>query len=448
MPAANALQIADFPRSLPSLRSGAGGGRGGLLTWRSVTTPRGPFARGGEFSCTRFTIPMAFLVAIGVIGGCNNHALKPPASGPPEVIVNRAIEQVITDYEDFTGRLEAFKRVDIQARVTGFLDKVNFKEGSVVAKGSVLFEIDPSTYQADLDKADAAVVQAQARFKRLEGDLLRAQDLLRVRSISKEEFEKIVGDHAEARAAVGVAKASRATAQLFLNYTKVISPIDGIVGRTFIDQGNLVKADSTILSTVVTKDPIYAYFDVDERTVITLRRLVEEGTIKATDESKVTVSMALADEDNFPHKGIVDFEDNIIDPNTGTRRLRGVFANPKGFFSPGMFVRIRFQVGLPHLATLVPEQGVGTDQGQKFVYVVNDDNVVEYRKVKTGALLKGLRVIEKATKPGEGVKPGEQIVVSGLQRVRSQAKVDPILQAIPDAKAHESPKAILKDPTP
>lgn len=380
------------------------------------------------------------------IGGCNHQAIKPPPPGVSEVIVNLAVEREVTDFEDFTGRLEAFKKIDIQSRVTGFLEKVNFKEGGKVKKKAVLFEIDPRPYQADLDKAEATVVQAQAKFKRLEGDLVRAQDLFRTKTISREDYEKIVGDHAEAQAAIGVARASRATAQLFLSYTQVVCPIDGVVSRTYMDPGNLIKADSTILTTVVTQDPIYAYFDVDERTHLTLQRLVEDGKIQATDQSKVAVHMALADEDTFPHEGFVDFQDNVIDPNTGTKRLRGVFKNTKGFFAPGMFVRIRFQVGLKHPATLVNEQGVGTDLGQKYVYVVDDANIVHYRKVKTGALVHGLRVIEKAAKAGEGVKPGERIVVSGLQRVRPEARVQPKLEEIPPAQAHENPKAIVKDP--
>jgi multidrug efflux system membrane fusion protein len=382
---------------------------------------------------------LGLLILVGLMSGCHNNPVKPPPPKPAEVLVSPAVEKEFVDYEDFTGRLEAFKKVDIQSRVTGFLSKVNFREGSKVSKDAVLFEIDPRPYKADLDKAEASIVQAQARLTRLEGDLTRAQELFRRQSLGKEEFEKVRGDHAEALAAQKVAEAGRTSAKLFYDYTKVTSPIDGVVGRALVDEGNLVKADGTILTTVVTQDPIYAYFDVDERTLLRLRRLVRDGKIQATGASTLPVRMGLADEDDFPQAGTIDFEDNAVDPNTGTLRLRGVFKNQQGFLAPGMFVRIRFQVGLPRTGTLVPEQGVGTDQGQKFVYVVGDKNKVEYRKVKTGALVKEERVIE------EGIKPGERIIVSGLQRVRPNAEVVPKLVGGPPevAKAHEPPKAIM-----
>jgi RND family efflux transporter MFP subunit len=389
-----------------------------------------------RFTCARRALLV--LLAILGVGGCQQGPAKPPPPGPAEVLVSPAVEKEFVDFEEFTGRLEAFKKVDIQARVTGFLDKVNFREGSRVKKDAVLAEIDPRPYKADFDKAEASIVQAQAKLTRLEGDLNRAADLFRGKNIGKEEFEKVHGDHAEAVAALKVAEAGRVSAKLFLDYTKVISPIDGIAGRLMIDEGNLVKADGTVLTTVVTQDPIYAYFDVDERTLLRLRRLVRDGKIPAASASKFPVRMGLADEDDFPHTGTVDFEDNVVDPSTGTLRLRGVFKNGEGFLAPGMFVRVRFQVGLPRRGTLVLEQGVGTDQGQKFVYVVSDQNKVEYRKVKAGPLLKEERVIE------EGVKPGERIIVSGLQRVRPSAEVHPkLLEAAPKGKAHET-KALVK----
>jgi len=377
-------------------------------------------------------------VLLLTVAGCGAAPTKQPPPKPTEVIVSAAISKDFVDYEDFTGRLEAFKKVDIQARATGYLEKINFKEGSRVRKHDVLFEIDPRLYEADLAKADAAFVQSQARVKRLEADLVRAQELVQTRAISREEYEKVVGDHAEAAAALGVAKAGQTSAKLFLEHTKVLAPIDGVVGRAMVDEGNLVKADDTLLTTVVTQDPIYAYFDVDERTLLRLRRLVRDGKIATNSASTIPVRFGLADEDNFPHEGMIDFEDNVVDANTGTLRLRGVVKNSSGFLVPGMFVRVHFQVGLARAGTLVPEQGVGADQGQKFVYVVNDKNVVEYRKVKTGVLLQGMRVIE------EGLQPGERIVVSGLQRVRPSATVQPKLQDNPPAvNAREQANAVV-----
>lgn len=376
------------------------------------------------------SVTLAALTAAS--SGCQRNGSKGPPPKTPEVIVSAAFAKKIIDHEDFTGRLEAFKKVDIQSRVTGYLEKIHFKEGGFVKAGDILFEIDPRPYKADLDRAAAAVLQAKARLKRLEYDLARAQALWVSRSISKEDYDKVVGEQAEAVAGVQVAEAGVKVAKLFFDYTKVTSPISGLVSRTHLDEGNLVKADQSVLTTVVTQDPIYAYFDVDERTLLRVRRLIQEGKVISARESEVPVHMALADESEFKHEGTVDFVDNQVDAETGTLRLRGKFANPKGFLAPGMFVRIRVNVGLEHEAVLAAEQGVGVDQGQKFVYVVNDANEVEYRKVKTGALLKGgLRVIE------EGLNPGERVIVSGLQRVQPKAKVVPKMQPVPLVEAKE-----------
>lgn len=376
--------------------------------------------------------PAPAFAALVLLAGCQPTVAKKDAPKPPEVKVAAAKMQGVTDYEDFTGTLEASKKVDITSRVTGYLEEIHFKEGGQVKKGQVLFEIDPRPMKAEYDRSEAAVVQAQARLNRLTGDLRRAEDLLRSRSTSKEEFEKIAGDYEEAKAAVGVAAAARKSAELNLGYTKVISPISGRVGKQMIDEGNLVKADSTILAMVVAQDPIYAYFDVDERTFNHLQKLVVEGKLPSLGLSDVEVGMELAAEKDFPRQGKVDFEDNTVDPATGTKRLRAVFDNKNGLLAHGMFCRIRFQVGQPRQAVVVREEGVGADQGQKFVYLVTPDNKIEYRKVTTGPLLTEyspkLRVIES------GLAAGDRIVVEGLQRVRPKMAVDPKEAPLPDVK--------------
>jgi RND family efflux transporter MFP subunit len=207
-----------------------------------------------------------------------------------------------------------------------------------------------------------------------------------------------------------------------------------------LDEGNLIKADDTVLTMVVTQDPMYAYFDVDERTLLKLRRLGNDGGLAKSNAANVRVAMALADEDGFPHTGEIDFEDNNVDPATGTQRLRGVFANKNGLFAHGMFVRIHFQIGARRPAVVAPEEGIGTDQGQKFVYVVDAKNEIEYRKIKTGPLEKGWRVIE------DGLAAGERIVVSGIQRVRPMMKVEPREENVTPAKnARETPLNLPKD---
>jgi RND family efflux transporter MFP subunit len=357
-------------------------------------------------------------VALSAMVGCSREQAKAPALKPPEVLVTGVVEDDITDVEDFTGSLEAYRRVELQSRVTGYLMKRLFREGSFVKKDQLLFEIDDKLFQADLDKSQADVVKADARYRRLTNDLGRAQELLRSRSLSKEEYEKVAGDHEEAKAAVGVAEADCRNKKVMVEYTKIRSPIDGIISRTMLDEGNLVKADMTTLTTIVTQDPIYAYFDVDERTQHGLNRLIETSKIEAIG-SKTKIRFALADEENFPREGTMDFTDVTIDQGTGTKRYRAIVPNSNGLLEPGTFIRVRFQVGTPRRVLMIPEQGVGADQGQKFVYVVNDKNEVEYRKIATGRLDRGMRVVE------EGLKPGDRVIVSGLQRVRPMAKVDP-----------------------
>jgi RND family efflux transporter MFP subunit len=357
--------------------------------------------------------PVLMVVCCPAVIGCGSSQaqpglLQPP---PPEVLVSLPVTREVTDYVDFPGRIEAVNSVEVRARVTGYLEKVNFKEGEEVHQGDVLFEIDPRPYQADFDRAEANFVQAQAHLSRLETDYQRALELLPGRRISREEFDRIAGDRREGSAAVGVAKANRDLSNLNLSFTKVRAPLTGRISRRYIDPGNLVKADDTPLTTIVSLDPIYAYFDADERTTLRLQRLIRTQKIKWSPADGLPVQLGLADEEGFSKHGRINFADNRVDADTGTWRLRGIFANADHCLSPGLFVRMRAPVGEPYRATLVSEQALSTDQGQKFVYVVNDQNKVEYRRIKVGALHNGLRVIT------ENLAPSERVVVSGLQRV-------------------------------
>jgi RND family efflux transporter MFP subunit len=339
--------------------------------------------------------------------------------------VSQPVVKQITDFEDYTGRTEAVASVEVRARVTGYLDKVLFKEGTEVKQGDPLFEIDRRTYQADLKRMEANVRQAEAHLKRLQFDYKRAAPLLPNHAISQEDFDKIAGDRDEAEAAVKLAEASLDLARLNMGFATVIAPISGRISRQLIDAGNMVKADETVLTTIVTLDPIYAYFDVDERSVLKFRRLMEAGRVKSSRDSVAPVQMGLLDEQDekgnplFPHAGIITFVDNRVEPMTGTLRLRGRFDNPRYFLAPGLFARIRVPIGSPHSAILVSEQAFGSDQGQRFVYVVNDKNEIEYRRVKVGPLRDGLRAVE------QGLAENDRVVVSGLQRVRPGMKVEP-----------------------
>jgi RND family efflux transporter MFP subunit len=380
---------------------------------------------------------IGLLAAVGLTAlGCNHAPQQAATVKPAEVFVTQPVTKEVTEFEDFTGRTEAVDSIEIRARVTGYLDKVHFKEGAEVKQGDLLFEIDPRPYQAELDRAEANVVQAQAHLTRLDSDFERAKGLIKNQAIGKEEFDRISGDRAEAAAALGVAQASRALAKLNLDYTKITAPITGRISRRYIDPGNLVKADDTVLTSVVSQDPIYAYFDVDERTVLRLRRLIQEGKIRSARETEVPVLLGLADEEGFSRHGTINFADNRVDPNTGTLRVRAIFPNAERILSAGLFVRIRLPVGTPHPALLIPEQALGTDQGQKFLYVVTPANEVEYRKVKIGPMSDGLRVIE------DGLKAGERVIVNGLQRVRpgvTKVEAKPAPLTAPSTTAKKTP---------
>jgi RND family efflux transporter MFP subunit len=341
------------------------------------------------------------------------------------VLVGRPVVETITNYEDFLGHTEAMMTVEIRARVSGYLvkglrDGGANREGTEVKEGEVLFEIDPRTYEADKSKAEAALGQSQARVERLAKDFKRAQELLPTRSIAQGDYDQIAGDYKEAEAAVKTAQAALRLASLNLEFAKVRAPCDGRVSKQLIDPGNMVQTDQTPLTTIVKLDPIYAYFDIDERTLLQLRRLVRAGKLKSAREAKVKILLRLADEEGYPHEGTIDFADNRVDLMTGNLQLRGVFPNPERIISPGMFVRIRTPVGEPHRAILISEEALGSDQGQKFLYVVDEKNQVAYRRVQVGALRGKLRVIES------GLAEGDRVVLDGLQRiVRPGMKVQP-----------------------
>jgi RND family efflux transporter MFP subunit len=368
------------------------------------------------------------LVWLASLVGCAREQPKLAPPKPQGVLVSTPVTQEVTDYEHFTGRTDAVYTIEVRSRVTGYLDRVYFKDGDEVEKDALLFKIDPRPYQAAFDQAKSTVEQNEAHFNRLGRDRERAINLMKRNAIGREEFDKIIGDHAEAKAALGIARAAYDMAKLNLEFTDVKAPITGRLSRRLVDPGNLVRADDTSLTTIVSQDPMYIYFDVDERTLLRLRHLVKEGKIKSRQEgAEIKVLVGLSDEidpetgqSEYPHQAIIDFSDNKVDPSTGTLRVRGKIENPKPrLLSPGLFMHVRLPVGNPHKAVLIAEQALGTDQGRRFVYVVNSKNESVYRPVEVGSVNGGLRVIDK------GLAPGERVIVSGLQRVRPGAKVEP-----------------------
>ena len=359
------------------------------------------------------------LLAVGLFGGCQKVAVPAVVAKPPEVIVACPTAEEVLEFEETTGRLVARESVEIRSRVSGYLDKAFFPDGANVQEGQPLFQIDARSYEAELARATASVEQSKARLERLKRQEERARKLFGTKNMTQEELDLIAADRAEAEAGLDGLVAMRGLAELNRDFTHITSPITGRISRRLVDPGNLIKADDTPLVTVMSLNPIYAYFDIDERTVLRLERLIREGKIPSPRDSKYEVTFALADEDEFLRKGAIDFLDNHISSTTGTLRLRATVENDSLLLAPGMFIRLHVPIGRPHPALLIPEEALGSDQGQRYVYVLNEHDEVAYRRVKIGLLKAGRRVIE------EGLGPTDRVVVSGLQRVRVGLKVQP-----------------------
>jgi len=361
------------------------------------------------------------LMLLGGLTGCQKPAGPPPAAKIPEVIVAYPTREDVQEFEETTGRLVARESVEIRSRVSGYLEKAFFVDGANVQQGEPLFHIDARPYDAELARASASVAQSKARVDRLKRQEERARKLFGTKNTTQEELDLISADRSEAEAGLDALVATQTLAELNHEYTRINSPITGRISRRLIDPGNLIIADETPLVTVMSLNPIYAYFDIDERTILKVERLIREGKILSPRDTKYEVLFALADETEFTRTGIIDFLDNHLSTTTGTLRLRATVENENLLLSPGMFIRLHVPIGKPHPAIMVPEGALGSDQGQRFVYVVNQEDEVVYRRVQIGSLKEGRRVIE------EGVAATDRVIVSGLQRVRAGAKVQPKL---------------------
>jgi multidrug efflux system membrane fusion protein len=364
------------------------------------------------------------------LGGCQQSTATAVAPPPPLIVpVSQPVQREVTDFVDFTGRINAVQSVDVRPRVTGYLTRMPFKEGAEVKAGDLLFEVDPRPYMAQVDAYHAQVSLYQAQLKLARTVYNRDVGInSRVsNSISQQQLDQDRAAMDEADARVQSAVKNSELSELNLEFTKIVSPIDGQVSRYYLTVGNLVNEDQTLLTTVVSLDPIYTYFDMDEPTLLRIRTAINQGRIERDDDGSIAlpVLMGLQGEEEFPHQGSVNFFDNQVNPTTGSISVRGVFANPKPpkggvrLLSPGMFVRIRLPIGAPHRALLVIDRAVSSDQGMKFVYVLDSQDKVQYRRVTTGAQqTDGLRVIE------EGLKPDDWVITSGLLQVRPRMKVE------------------------
>jgi len=337
-----------------------------------------------------------------------------PQMQAPQVTVAPAIERVITDWDEFTGHFEAVNAVEVRPRVGGFVQRVAFTEGATVHQGDVLFVIDQRPYQADVSRAEAVLAQARTRNQLAALEVERAKKLVATQAISREELDARTSGQAEGDAQIRAAEAAARIARLNLEWTVVRAPISGRVGRAEITPGNLVQAGApspTLLTTIVSLDPIYVYFDTDEQAYLKYM-----GTTGGSATGR-PVLIGLANEKGFPHEGRLNFVDNRVDGTSGTIRARALLSNPNRVFTPGLFARVRLLGSDRHLTTLVQDQAVGTDQDRKFVLVLKADSSVEYRPVVTGKVIDGLRAVES------GLKPGERVVINGMLRVRPGMKV-------------------------
>jgi RND family efflux transporter MFP subunit len=361
--------------------------------------------------------------------GCARAPSEAPVAAPVPVTVSYPVEHYVTDYADFTARTAAVDSVEVRAHVWGYLNKVNFKEGALVKKGDVLFELDPRPYEAMLNQAKAKVAQDEAQLTYDEAEYQRNLNLVRTGAVSRSDLDKTAATRGVDLANIAADKALVASRQLDLEYTQVTAPVSGRVSRYVVTVGNLIQSGDqgggTLLTTIVSVDPMYAYFDVDEHTVLRAKQLIREGKAKSARDGELPVWLCLANEDGYPHRGTINFVDNQVNPKTGTLRLRGVFPNKDEALSPGFFARVRVPIGFPHQALLVSDRALDTDQGQKILYVVNEKNEVVSRLVRLGALHDGLREIT------DGLKPGERVIVNGLQQVRPGITVEPKLVDMP-----------------
>ena len=351
--------------------------------------------------------------------GCEQPRVASPAAGEhPAVVVTQPLEKELADFAEFTGRTDAVESVEIRARVSGYLNKIHYKPGREIEAGALLFEIDSRPYDAELERCEATVATARASLKQAQAEMLRAEELHARKISTQADYDKAVADLSHAEASVDSTQASVTKAKLNQDFTKVTAPISGRTSRELITEGNLVTADSTALTTIVSLDPIYAYFDIDERTLLDIQQKIREHKIdSARDRDNVEIRLEMANETGFPHQGVIDVVDNRIDAGTGTMQIRGRFPNSERKLTPGLFIRIQMQLGPARSRLLIPERALAQQQGQRYVYVVSPEQKIERRNVTVGRRDGALRVIET------GLKPSDRVVVQGQQRVRPGIEV-------------------------
>jgi RND family efflux transporter MFP subunit len=378
--------------------------------------------------CLRI-LPLLMLALLGwLTTACSpspSHAQPPGAGGPPPVSVAPVTRRMVEEFDEFSARLAAVEQVEVRARVAGTLERVHFRDGQAVQKGTLLFTIDPRSFAAEVASSTASLASARTQAELSRSELARAEQLLPKRAVSQQEVDQLRAAAHNATSSVRAAEAALETARLNLGYSRIVAPIGGRMSRTMVTVGNLVSVNEPVLTTIVSTDRVYAYFDASEAAFL------KYGQAATRQGVAPVAQMGLFDEQGFPHQGKIDFVDNRLNPATGSVQLRAVFDNKAGRFTPGLSARVKLGAGAPYEATLVPDRAISTDQTRKIVLVVGPRHLVEAREVKPGALIDGMRVVS-------GVKPGEHIIVDGLQRAFPGAPVTPQVVAL---DAHGMPLA-------
>jgi RND family efflux transporter MFP subunit len=378
-------------------------------------------------------------IIAGVVIGLAACSHQQPAAhlSPPEVTVSKPVQKDIVNWAEFTGRVRAVNFVKITPRVSGYIVAIPFREGDTVHKGDLLFQIDPRPYQHAYEQAIGQLQQAKANQQLQQITFVRQQRLRDTGVIAKEDYDTALSNKNQAGAQVISAQAAVDSAALNLEFTRVTSPIDGRVSRQLVNIGNLVQADTTELTTVVSVDPIYAYFHVDELAELRYQRLVKEGKLASSQEGGAPVYLQLQDETGFPHEGIINFADNAYDSSTGTLLVRGTFRNPDGFLVPGNFIRVRIPASPKYQSLLVADRAIGSDQDEKFVYVVGSGNVAHLRHITVGSLADGLRVVKS------GLHPDDVVIVNGIIKVRPNGPVKPEQGRMEDFSSNDQSTPLL-----
>lgn len=384
-----------------------------------------------------FSARLAAILFALAMAGCSEGKQQSVAPPPPQVTVDHPTQRTVIDYDEYVGRFVPIESVEVRSRVSGYLDSVHFTDGQIVNQGDLLFTIDKRPFQTALDQAKATLTQARANLAFAEGDLRRAQQLVRDRTITEQTFDQRTQAKRVAEASVAAQEAAVRQVTLDLEFTELRAPVTGRIGDRRVSPGNLVTGgtggNTTLLATIVTYDPIRFEFTFDEASYLRYQRLAKTGSDVTNPSGGVDVTLKLLDENSFEHAGSMDFVDNVIDRATGTIRGRAVFSNPTGVLTPGMFARIRVPGSSAYKALLVPEVAIGSEQTRKFVSVVDADNVVHQKYVKLGEAVGDLRVIR------EGLTPSDRVVTKGLVKARPGQKVKPLEASAPPPQASPPP---------